>query len=142
MGFFVLFLLGLRVWSLRNSLLAFLCIALLGGFCCRCRFHCRFQEQQTVTRYDDDTFGTFGKHYFLTPPTSRYPTGMCQYWCDANGDIQPNEEESLESYDYENRAKYDSSTTYVNGMESNRIEWNAIFFFFVFFSAILVFSWQ
>ena len=66
---------------------------------------------QMVTRYDDKTFGTFGKHYHIGPPGAKWPTGMCQFWCDAQGDLQDNMEESLMSYDYTHRAKYDSSTT-------------------------------
>jgi len=68
-------------------------------------------NEQIVSLYDDDSFGTFGKHYYIGPPGGRYPTGMCQYWCDASGDIIENMEETLMSYDYEHRAKYDTSTT-------------------------------
>ena len=75
-------------------------------------------QGQTVTLFQGTNRA---REYHIGPPYKGFPTGRCEFWCNLNGDISSSEE-SLMSYDYTHRAKYNRSTT-LNGQAVDVFSW-------------------
>lgn len=77
-------------------------------------------QMQYVYRFNDTESGPGGKVYFIY---GKGPFGnTCAYWCDLQGTLQCNLQESLCTYDYINSAKYNSSAT-LNGTRVDVFTW-------------------
>lgn len=77
-------------------------------------------QMQTVARFTDDNYGPRAKIFYIY---GHGPAGdTCSHWCDGQGDIQCNIQESLCQIDYKKSAKWHNSSTY-NGTECDVFTW-------------------